>query len=169
MVRLEYILIDPAAATKPQSKQYSDRADSDENFSWLSGVLEKCLTSHGGCTLGDPDSRLVVEVPQRLPTRVLDVGPTDGSIDVKLVETGRRPDKYVALSHCWGKKQIITTTTDNIDEHKVAIDFRELSKTFQDAVIVTRKLSMRYLWIDSLCIIQNSGDDWAKESSYMVR
>ncbi|KAF2096686.1 HET-domain-containing protein, partial [Rhizodiscina lignyota] len=86
---------------------------------------------------------------------------------VKVVETGRQPGTYVALSHCWGTQQIITTRTENIEDHKKAIDFQQLSKTFQDAVTVTRKLGQRFLWIDSLCIIQNSAEDWAKESSYM--
>lgn len=106
-------------------------------------------------------------MPQRLPTRVIDVGPTDGFVNVKVVETDRRLGMYVALSHCWGKQQIITTTTKNIEDHKKAIPFQKLSKTFKDAVIVTRKLRMRFLWNDSLCILQDSGANWAKESAYM--
>ncbi|KAK1502880.1 hypothetical protein CTAM01_04869 [Colletotrichum tamarilloi] len=35
-----------------------------------------------------------------------------------------------------------------------------LSKTFQDAVLVTRRLGIKYIWIDSLCIIQDSKLDW---------
>lgn len=40
-----------------------------------------------------------------------------------------------------------------------------LSKTFQDAVVLTRALRIRYLWVDSLCIIQHDLDDWERESA----
>lgn len=42
-----------------------------------------------------------------------------------------------------------------------------LPKTFQDAIIITRKLSLRYSWIDSLCILQDSHEDWEKEAARM--
>jgi len=47
------------------------------------------------------------------------------------------------------------------------IPFGTLSCLFQDAVTVTRKIGIRYLWIDSLCIIQNSRQDWEQESAVM--
>ena len=37
----------------------------------------------------------------------------------------------------------------------------ELPKTFQEAIEISRALHLRYLWIDSLCIVQNSESDWA--------
>ena len=49
----------------------------------------------------------------------------------------------------------------------MGIAFQSLSKTFQDAVIISFKLGVRYLWIDSLCIIQDSISDWQQESSRM--
>jgi hypothetical protein len=100
----------------------------------------------------------------RLPKRVLDV-----SLSIRLVETLEPPGTYVALSHCWGKKRIITTTTDTLEERKTGIPFESLSKTFQDAVAMTRRLGYRYLWIDSMCIIQDDSSDWQQESSKMAR
>ncbi|TVY55546.1 hypothetical protein LCER1_G002742 [Lachnellula cervina] len=44
-----------------------------------------------------------------------------------------------------------------------------LPPSFRDAVIVTRELGIRYLWIDSLCIVQDDLDDWRKESAQMDR
>jgi hypothetical protein len=38
---------------------------------------------------------------------------------------------------------------------------------FQDAVLITRRLKIKYLWIDSLCIIQDSLEDWAREAARM--
>lgn len=49
------------------------------------------------------------------------------------------------------------------------ISFDHLPQTFQDAVSVTRKLDLRYLWIDSLCIIQNDEEDWAREAAAMAK
>ena len=47
------------------------------------------------------------------------------------------------------------------------IGFTQLPKTFQDAMIMTRYLGINYIWIDSLCIIQDSVEDWEKESALM--
>lgn len=73
----------------------------------------------------------------------------------------------MTLSHCWGKRQIITTTVENLEAHKQAIPISALSRTFQDAIAVTQSMGFRYLWIDSLCIIQDSPEDWATESEKM--
>ncbi|KAH8645875.1 heterokaryon incompatibility protein-domain-containing protein, partial [Tricladium varicosporioides] len=72
------------------------------------------------------------------------------------------------LTYCWGNAKITKTTTRNISEYKQEIKFGSLSKVFQDAIIVTRKLGFRYIWIDALCIIQDSKDDWEKEAALMT-
>ncbi|KAF1828678.1 HET-domain-containing protein [Decorospora gaudefroyi] len=71
------------------------------------------------------------------------------------------------VSHCWGKQPIIRTTTSNLDAYAINIPWENLSKTFQDAVSFTYRLDLKYLWIDSLCIIQDSIDDWRREGSRM--
>jgi hypothetical protein len=55
-----------------------------------------------------------------------------------------------------------------LKSHTKAIAIDKLPKTFQDAVDITRRLGIDYLWIDSLCIIQNSEDDWENEASRMA-
>jgi hypothetical protein len=74
---------------------------------------------------------------------------------------------YTALSHCWGKQQVITTTLATLSSRKEGIPWKELSKTFQDAICITRKLGYGYIWIDSLCIIQNDHLDWETEAKNM--
>ncbi|PVH88185.1 HET-domain-containing protein, partial [Cadophora sp. DSE1049] len=74
----------------------------------------------------------------------------------------------MSLSHCWGLEQIITTTTNTLQERKVGIKLSDLSKTFRHAVEITRGLGIRYLWIDSLCIIQDDMKDWEVESAKMA-
>lgn len=109
---------------------------------------------------------------ERLPTRLIDVGRGEAEA-IRLVETRQEPagtDGYIALSHCWGalsKAQRFCTTRDNIAQRKAHIAYDELPKSFKDAVCVTRALGVRYLWIDSLCIVQGDPDDWATEASRM--
>ncbi|KAF4975744.1 hypothetical protein FZEAL_7521 [Fusarium zealandicum] len=76
---------------------------------------------------------------------------------------------YASLSHCWarGPKPIVTTS-DTIAYRLKGITFTARPKTFGDAVLIARRLGLRYIWIDSLCIIQNSAEDWQIESSKMA-
>lgn len=75
---------------------------------------------------------------------------------------------YAALSHCWGLAQIIQTSGLSLQSRIRDIPWNSLSKTFQDAVTVTRLLGLQYLWIDSLCIIQDDALDWTRESGAMA-
>lgn len=102
-----------------------------------------------------------------LPTRVIDVGPSDGSQEPFLSITNGKEGSWIALSHCWGEYQPLRTTvaTEKILKRKIT----HLPPTFQDAVTITRALGIRYLWIDALCILQDSQCDWAAESSQMGR
>jgi hypothetical protein len=75
---------------------------------------------------------------------------------------------YAALSHRWGKStELSSTTKENIKSRFQRIEYSQLCRTFQDAIIVARELRIRYLWIDSLCIIQDDKDDWKRESAVM--
>jgi hypothetical protein len=85
----------------------------------------------------------------------------------RLFETNSMRGKYAALSHCWGTSSIITTTDATLGSRKHGIKWGQLSKSFQDALTITQKLGLRYLWIDSLCIIQDNDQDWENESTKM--
>lgn len=91
----------------------------------------------------------------RLPTRVIDVGSDYRHDCPRLVEPGAQADRYIALSHCWGNGRHFTTETTNIQERLKGMRWELLPKTFQDAISITRKLGIQYLWIDSLCILQD--------------
>ena len=64
---------------------------------------------------------------------------------------------------------MLTTTTGNIASRRAGIPLGDMPKTFRDAVLITRRLGVRYLWIDSLCIIQDSPADWEAEAIKMGR
>jgi hypothetical protein len=74
---------------------------------------------------------------------------------------------YVTLSHCWGSIPIFTLKSTSYHELKSGFQISLLSKTFQDAIAVTRALGYEFIWIDSLCIIQDSKDDWNLEAPQM--
>lgn len=97
------------------------------------------------------------------PTRVLDIqGP-----DARLVEDLTEEGNYVALSHCWGKGDFIITEKSTIQSHKTRIGLESMPQNFRDAIYVSKALGYKYLWIDSLCIIQGDEQDWVKESNLM--
>jgi heterokaryon incompatibility protein (HET) len=110
-----------------------------------------------------------------LPTRVLAVGSLKTQ-DLYLHcpqkdEEGKWPKgKYIALSHCWGtdhEQLPLRTTKDKLEAYKRRIDPNKLPRTFLDAVTVAREIDVQYLWIDSLCIIQDDSEDWENESRKM--
>lgn len=102
------------------------------------------------------------------PSRVIDVGTiTDSPAIPRLVDTGNTSVTYVALSHRWAHTQPLITTLENFDSHQLKIPEQELPPTFKDAIEMTRQLHIRYLWIDSLCIIQDDQEDWRRESRIM--
>ena len=98
--------------------------------------------------------------PVRLPTRLLDVSPAGGSDEVRLVITNGNSGQFITLSHRWGGLKPITLTAQTLPGLLQGIAVTSLPKTFQDAVTITRDLGYRYLWIDSLCILQDSKADW---------
>jgi hypothetical protein len=102
-----------------------------------------------------------------LPTRVIYVGKHDLNLRLHISGPGQRA-RYVALSHCWGGSKPLITTTENISSYIVNLPYERLPRTFYEAIIVTRAMGLDYIWIDSLCIIQNSIEDWTNEAACMA-
>ena len=121
--------------------------------------LEHCIGQHKKC----PNRELA-----ELPTRVIDVGLDDPKYIPRLCigsEQGRA--HYTALSYCWGGSQNIMSTTATIDAHMKGIPLQQLPQSIQDAVSVARGLRIRLLWVDSLCILQDSTIDKMTEIGKM--
>lgn len=102
-----------------------------------------------------------------LPRRVIDVQSESAEDSISLLETDGDLGTYMTLSHCWGKTHHVSTVKENIELRKRGISWNSLPLTFRDAILVTRALGIRYLWIDSLCIVQNDLLDWEIESAKM--
>lgn len=133
--------------------------------------LKYCATNHRKCrkTASELGDFLRDEVVT-LPTRVVDViGTAENGHQPFLLETKGLKGRYLTLSHCWGSVKVTTTTCLTIDLFKERISTHALCQNFRDAILVTQRLGFQYIWIDSLCIIQDRYEDWDIESSQMAR
>ncbi|KAL8918717.1 MAG: hypothetical protein Q9208_007188 [Pyrenodesmia sp. 3 TL-2023] len=106
-----------------------------------------------------------------LLTRLIDVRSLseDTKCRLYLPDGSRDRIEYLTLSHRWGGADIFKLSKTTIGSMLQGIDLDKLPLTFQHAILITRKLGYRYIWIDSLCIIQDDPSDWAFESRTMSR
>ncbi|KAI2462981.1 hypothetical protein F4781DRAFT_426743 [Annulohypoxylon bovei var. microspora] len=132
---------------------------SDDQFTLLKQWIELCDSSHEACR---PKDRGV----PTMPTRLIEVGNLIRLVDSATID----PSLYVALSHCWGSfgdNSKFCTFNHNIAQRRLSIEFEHLPLTFKDAIRVVRTLEIKYIWIDSLCIIQDDELDWGNEAARM--
>ncbi|KAI2616778.1 HET-domain-containing protein [Hypoxylon sp. NC1633] len=125
--------------------------------------VQTCCADHPECSPPEKDF---------MPTRLIDVGPT-GAERVRLIHTAGlelQDRRYVALSHCWGLNmpRCAQTFNETLTHHLGGIPLTDLTQTFVDAIEIARYLQVPYVWIDSLCIIQDSREDWEAEAAQMA-
>ncbi|KAK3291360.1 uncharacterized protein B0H64DRAFT_331111 [Chaetomium fimeti] len=143
----------------------------------LSLWVEACDQNHSQTCSRSHSHTCSRKPPEFFPTRVIDVGKREGVVRLLYETTDIDPSsRYVALSHRWGpppppgpvesndKPPMIRTT---VAERPIPLT--QLPRTFRDAVEVTRAIGAQYLWIDSLCIVQDDPHDWHNESQRMER
>lgn len=132
----------------------------DAAISHLRTWLQACEESHTRCSLPPPE----------LPARLLDIS---GSVP-RLVESQDTEipfGRYATLSHCWGdpnNPRPTMTTKSTLESRKKGISASELCPLFKDAIALCKGVGCDYIWIDSLCIIQDDDLDWNKESQKMA-
>ncbi|KAL4256340.1 Heterokaryon incompatibility domain-containing protein [Pleurotus pulmonarius] len=148
---------DPAASEVVAKSPILDRRSS-RAYEEAQRALNACLREHDKCRKPPLDTPL--------PSRVLDCA--DPS-NVRLFVSQGTSSPYVTLSYVWGEPQPYRTITANVDEYIHGIPASCIPQTIRDAVEVTNQLSLRYLWVDALCIIQDSDEDKARELASMAR
>jgi Heterokaryon incompatibility protein (HET) len=122
--------------------------------------LQVCDLNHEGCRRRSEESTVT------MPTRLIELGETIRLVNCDTIQNSR----YVARSHCWGPlkdNEKFCAWKDKIPELEKSINFERLPLTFQHAITVARGLDINYIWIDSLCIIQDDLEDWERESARM--
>ena len=134
----------------------------DQYWKLAQGWLSECSGHHTRCTH-------VTSAKDYYPTRLIDVRANSSNCELRLYSTSNGPMKepYMTLSHCWGKAQFLQLTSLTHDRLQQGFALAELPPTFQDAIMVTRALGVNFLWIDALCIIQDSLVDWQHEATTM--
>lgn len=121
--------------------------------------LELCQKDHRSCWSSSAAS---------VPTRLLAITQSGSEISIKLIDGSKAVEKYMTLSHCWGDTHPMTTTRESSIERKAGILISDLPETFKHFVLLANALGVEYIWIDSLCIIQDDHDDWAREGGKMA-
>ncbi|KAJ8515204.1 hypothetical protein ONZ45_g7340 [Pleurotus djamor] len=122
--------------------------------------IEECNNNHSDFGCG------ARTVPKPLPTRVIDCSDPEHP---RLLSTNGSNGTYVTLSYVWGGDQPHKTTKNNISSYYTGIQATHLPQTIKDAIITTQSLGLIYLWVDSLCIIQDSTEDKTRELGQMAR
>lgn len=120
--------------------------------SWLA----TCAASHASCA---------IPIPKQPPSRLL---PIVGST-IHICHTNELDvfPQYATLSHCWGRHAFLTLNKNNLEDFRKAIPLEALSITFKDVIFIAKYLDIKYIWIDSLCIVQDDDQDWPTESALM--
>lgn len=141
-----------------------DGSPSASTWTLLESWLDLCTSGHSECR-----SQTMQHTNKVIPTRLLDIRDPES---VRVVQTGicfdpTKTPRYATLSHCWGKSYEPQLNTRNSDSFTKGIKISDLPNTFSDAIIIARKLKIPYMWIDALCILQDSTQDWLNESSKM--
>jgi hypothetical protein len=145
---------------------------SGESLAFVRRSLEVCEREHVSCRL-DP------RMKNFMPRRVVDVGIVSNErtslahgAPVRIVESASIVDgrRYACLSHRWGSAKEMNITNENTYAGNCSgIAFQDLGPAYKDAVLIVRNLGIRYLWVDSLCIVQDSKADWDAESKLMAK
>lgn len=134
---------------------------SPESLQKMASSLIECLTSHSDCQIRGEQSFM--------PTRIIKIKKQHGSYRAYL-QYQPQPALYAALSYCWGGPQTQQTVIENV-QHRTQNGMKasSLPQTIQDAIKVTFELGLRFLWIDSLCIVQDDPVDRSEQISQMSK
>jgi hypothetical protein len=136
--------------------------NSDRSWEIAQTWLSECSVSHTACS--SKSHHRALWQPKRLLNVEINA---NASIRLQLNGAHTPVETYVSLSHCWGEVKIHRLLQANIEEFQKGIPEHILPKTFQEAISITRKLGYKFIWIDSLCIIQDSVEDWRQEAETM--
>ncbi|KAI1504541.1 HET-domain-containing protein [Biscogniauxia marginata] len=138
----------------------STNTASEETMQFIRNCLNECQGSHSLCSKSIPAGHWY-------PTRLIEILPSGA----RLIETAETDviGPYISLSHCWGKANILTLRQSNMGALKKGIEGSSLPDNFRHAIQVCRRLGVNYIWIDSLCILQDSAPDWQRESATMLQ
>lgn len=118
--------------------------------------FKECCENHS-CGPRDPDYR---------PTRLVELVSKD---TVRIVFSSEHANigSYAALSHCWGKSKTLKLLKNNVSQLRSEFSVADLPTSYREGIAMCLALEIQYIWIDSICIIQDCKEDWRKEAATM--
>ncbi|KAF2178047.1 hypothetical protein K469DRAFT_525709, partial [Zopfia rhizophila CBS 207.26] len=126
---------------------------------------EGCVKSHEKC------ETMPLSTFRWIPTRLIHIGnenKTEWCLKIAGEDFESAPPlSYMTLSYRWSAEPRVPLLLSNIDEFRRGVPYERLPQTFRDFIAVARRFHIRYIWIDSLCIIQDSQEDWESEAPKM--
>ncbi|EAA33453.2 HET-domain-containing protein [Neurospora crassa] len=124
--------------------------------------LERCINTHSNCP--KPGGL----VPTRLLSLSTSTEAPEPRLHLQLASESAKSVPYAALSYCWGRNQKLKLEMSSLDRFRTTgIGMEELHRTIADAVMAVLSLGLRHMWVDALCIIQDSDEDKAREIGNM--
>lgn len=136
-----------------------------DNIHQMDDWIKHCTSQHPFCRSWQSVSNL----HQKRPPRIVEILPQSLRLrcdsDIEII----KDFQYLTLSHIWGKdsSQQLCLSEARLKQFRSRIPEVELPEMFKEAIRITRALGFKYLWIDSLCIIQDSALDWEAQASQM--
>lgn len=121
----------------------------------ISRWVDDCVRTHSFCAAYNAPDDFV-------PKRLIKL---DGN--ARLVSPVA-PVRYAALSYCWGLHKQPSTVKSNVAACYNSMDISNFPNALRDAILMTRKLGISFVWIDSICIVQDDENDWATEAARMA-
>ena len=158
------------ASTEPPEPAYLDSSTgSSVSIDLMRTWADKCELEHVIC------KRKNLSSTSGYPARLLDVSNAEGESGVVFLVSFASSDReyvrppYATLSHRWKPGHSCMTTSKTEQPFtQDGIPSNKLTRTFREAAITAQRLGLRYLWIDSLCIIQDDASDKEQEIPKMA-
>lgn len=161
----------PAATSRDVVGKYLDTNTSSDIYVGRIGRWLQDCQNHSFCTQYSlSKTQRIANLDTPLPTRCVRVGPmeVDGWPRLRLEETSGKTGKYICLSYRWTSETPGTSTVVANYQNRLHEDsFGSLPLLYRHVVSVAYKLGIRWVWIDSLCIVQDDADDWNCEAGKM--
>jgi serine/threonine protein kinase len=141
-----------------------DHKTKHEPFARARTWLDECSHDHDACRRPETGAKM-------LPTRLLDIQPDDSSsvrvIDSTCLTSSPTKVDYLAINYVWNSTDL-TLSTDRLNDMQTKIPREQLPVAINDALTAAARIGFRYVWVDSLCVVQDSIEDKQSECTNMA-
>ena len=169
-VRLDFTELPMMAQRRnvPSAANYVEYTEARKKYSWklIRSWLDQCLHHH---TLRNACIHPSNSPLPYCPKRLIDVRNSIPRLVLKGTLETIGQIEYATLSYCWGGSmpEFGKTKSGTLALHLESLELELLPRTFRDAIEIAQGLNIPFLWIDALCIVQDSRYDWEEQAALM--